>query len=297
MGLGKLLDSTPSRVVGKSADLAQGLALAAAVGGAAVTWAVAHGLNIAMIATVAAAVVVVVVAVLAVRAVRSSSDYVIEDLEGTLTVRRVLQTDERYLHQYSYDRRQHVRATRHQMRLVCIRSHWSGQSVDVDEVASAFPEHRLLDGEVPEDDGRIYRWIYLLGPLARGQRARVGIRHVFEDAFVPMKPFYREGGEDSRVERLTVRIRFDQREAPAEAWQVVWRQTRSGTVRQEVLRRECRAVREDGSPMVVFEFRQSRPRRNCSYGFVWRWPVPEPAAAAEAAPAARRKAKVRFRRA
>jgi hypothetical protein len=283
MGFSKILDSNPARVASKIADLAQSfgliLGLIGAVGGICVSWLVTQGLRLDAALAVGAVAAVVALGgaglVYYIRVVHDPDDYVIEEMAGQLTVRRTLQTNDRFLYRYEYSRSQRVRATRNNLRLIQIRSHWSGQSISVTDVASCFPEHKLLDGGIAEEDGRVYRWIYLLGAVGRGRRVTVGIRQAFEDAFVPMKPYFRESGEDRRVEKLVVRLRFRADEAPDEAWLVTWRRAGSGTGRQEVARERCQPVREQGSDLVLFETRQRRPRSDCAHGFVWRWPVPE----------------------
>jgi len=283
MGFGKILDSSPAKLASRAVDLAQGvgllLGLAGALGGIGISWLVARGLQAGAVLAVGAGSAIAVVGgaaiVYYIRVVHDPDDYVIEELIGQLTVRQTLRTKDRFLYRYEYSRCQRVRATRNNLRLIRIGSHWSGQSISVAEVASCFPEHRLFDGEIPEEDGRIYRWIYLLGAVGRGRRITVGLKHTFEDAFVSMKPYFRESGEDRRVEKLVVRLRFKVDEAPDEAWIVTWKTTGSGMGRQEVAREKCQPSREQGSDMVLFESRSRRPRSDCAHGFVWRWPVPD----------------------
>ncbi|MCI4066136.1 hypothetical protein MRQ36_27745 [Micromonospora sp. R77] len=187
------------------------------------------------------------------RRIHSSQDFVIEELVGLLVVARVCSDEGRERHRYTYSRQQRIRATRNNLRLVGIRSHWSGQSRTLEEVTSLYPEHRLLDGAVAEEDGRIHRWVYLLGPIARNRRVRVGIKQVFEDTYAAMKPYYRESGEDHRVQKLSVRVRFACDEAPFAAWQVVWKRSKSGSTRQEVSRDECRPIIDPDTGGVVYE--------------------------------------------
>lgn len=258
-------------------------AFVASAGGTAIAWAVSRGWTAEAVLVVAAVSALALVAAAGltyyIRAVHHPDDYAIEDLTGELTVRRTIRTEDRFLYRYDYVRTQRVRATRHHLRLVCIRSHWSGQSITVSEVASCCADHVLFDGGVAEEDGRIYRWLYLLGPIGRGRRVTVGIRQSFEDAFVPMKPYYRESGEDRRVDRMTVRLRFPTDEVPDRVWLVTWKRTRKGFGRQEVAREACGPARRDDAGMVVFEAQIARPHRSCAHGFVWRPPVPAAPAA------------------
>lgn len=276
MGLQRLLDSTPVRLAGRSADLLQLVALAftalAALYGAGITWAVLHGPSAPLVVGAAAVTGAGAALTYYVRCVHTPQDFVIEELDGLLVVTRVKGEDGRIHHRYTYNRQQCIRAVRHNLRLVGIRSHWSGQSRTIEEATSLFPEHRLLDGAIAEEDGRIHRWVYLLGPIARNRRVWVGIKHVFEDAYAPMKPYYRESGEERRVQKLSVRVRFTPDDAPVEAWQVVWKRPRSGSTRQEVARDECRPIIDPDTGGVVYELVKNKPDPDCAYGISWRWP-------------------------
>ncbi|RFS43183.1 hypothetical protein D0Q02_29190 [Micromonospora craniellae] len=95
--------------------------------------------------------------------------------------------------------------------------------------------------------------------------------HVFEDVYAPMKPYYRESGEDRPVGRLSVRVRFDLDDAPVEAWQVVWKRSKAGAARQEVARVECRPVDDLHTGSVIYELLENRPEPGCAYGICWRW--------------------------
>ncbi|MFI5833639.1 hypothetical protein ACIA5A_08165 [Micromonospora sp. NPDC051300] len=279
MGLRRLLDSTPARLAGQGSDLLQLVVLAgtalAALYGVGTTWAVALHVPPATLVVVALVLLAGAALTYYVRCVYRPPDFLIEELEGSLVVTRVEEPGGRAHHRYAYTRQQRVRATR-QIRLVGIRSHWSGQNRVVEEATSLFPEHRLLDGAVAEEDGRVYRWLYLLGPLARGRRVQVGIRQVFEDAYAPMKPYYRESCEERPVGKLSVRVQFDHADAPAEAWYVVWRRTRSGSSRQEVARTRCRPSVDQTAGTVVYGLTLRRPDPACAYGIWWRWPEETP---------------------
>ncbi|MFG3702867.1 hypothetical protein ACGF5C_34160 [Micromonospora sp. NPDC047620] len=277
MGLQKLLDSTPARLAGQSSDLLQLVALAftvlAAPFCAGITWAALHGFSAPLVVGAVAVIATGAAFTYYVRCIHIPQDFVIEELDGLLVVAHVQGEGGREHHRYTYNRQQRIRAVRHNLRLVGIRSHWSGQSRTVEEVTSLFPEHRLLDGAIAEEDGRIHRWVYLLGPIARNRRVWVGIKHVFEDAYAPMKPYYRESGEERRVQKLSVRVRFACDDAPVEAWQVVWKRSKFGSTRQEVARDECRPIMDHDAGSVVYEFLKSKPDPDCAYGISWRWPT------------------------
>ncbi|MGW0243689.1 hypothetical protein [Micromonospora chalcea] len=279
MILRRLLESAPARLARQSSDLLQLLVLAGTalmtMFGVGSAWMVALRLPLWTLATLVMLLPVGALITYYVRCIYHPPDFVIEELDGSLIVTRVRGDDGRDHHRYAYTRQQRIRATR-QIRLVGIRSHWSGQNRVIDGVTSLFPEHRLLDGAVAEEDGRIYRWLYLLGPLARGRRVNVGIRQVFEDVYAPMKPYYRESCEERRVGKPSVRVQFDRADAPAEAWQVVWRRTRSGSSRQEIARTRCEPSSKHLAGKVIYEMTFRRPDRECAYGIWWRWPDEPP---------------------
>jgi hypothetical protein len=252
------------------------LTIAAALHGAGISWALAHGIPPSALMGAALAVASPAALTYYVKWTHSRHDFVIEELDGLLIVDRVLGDGGRDHHRYTYNRKQRIRATRNNLRLVEIRSHWSGQSRTVEKVTSLYPEHRLLDGASAEDDGRIHRWVYLLGPIARNRRVRVGIKEVFEDAYAPMKPYYRESGEDHPVQKISVRVRFAYDDAPFAAWHVVWKQSKSGSTRQEVSREPCRPIIDPRTGSAVYEMVKVGPESNCAYGICWRWPTTSP---------------------
>ncbi|MFK3979496.1 hypothetical protein ACI2K4_03845 [Micromonospora sp. NPDC050397] len=221
----------------------------------------------AMLVPTVTALVLVVSLLLLRTIVDGSSDFRIEELEGTL---RVAATADH--HTYTYTRKQTVRSNRDGLRLVAIRSHWSGQSRQRPHTSSLFPEHTLLDGGIPEEDGRIYRWIYLLGPIAKNQRVEVGLRHVFHDDFSTMKPYYRESGEERRVRKIRVTAVFDRGLAPTRVEGVVWRRTSKGYGRQDSGKVACHRSVDRANDLVKYVVSVDRPRRGCAYGLRWQWP-------------------------
>ncbi|MGC4892911.1 hypothetical protein [Micromonospora sp. DT31] len=279
MRLWRLLETRPARLAGQGSDLLQlAVLLGTALGalyGLGIAWATALHIPPMLLCVLTVGLLVGSATAYYVRCAYRPPDFSIEELDGSLVVTRVVGEDGDGHHRYAYIRQQRIRANR-QLRLVGIRSHWSGQNRVLEEATSLFPEHRLLDGALPEEDGRVYRWLYLLGPLARGRRVNVGIRQVFEDVYAPMKPYYRESCEERQVGRLSVRVQFEDVDAPAEAWQVVWRRTRSGSSRQEVARTRCRPSHQPPNGTVVYEWRLRRPHPDCAYGICWRWPADPP---------------------
>ncbi|MFR9777112.1 hypothetical protein ACL02O_13745 [Micromonospora sp. MS34] len=191
-------------------------------------------------------------------------DFVIEQLEGLLTVSGVSD------HQrYDYVRRQRIRAGRNGFRLVPIRSHWSARSRCPSTPECLYADQLLLDGRTPEEDGRIRRWIYLHRPIGRGYRVWVGLRHTFSDDGGRMQPYYRESGEEQRVDRLIVRLRFTWDRVPLEVVGVRW-SARSRSSRQETGEVPFQKVPgPDGSVEYVVDVH--KPDGRCAYGLRWRW--------------------------
>jgi hypothetical protein len=275
MSVDGLLRSGPVRVIRDSVEVMQAclflLALASGLLGASVT--IVDGVTwwpdsavAALVPTVIA--LALVVSLLLVRAIlHGSSDFNIEELEGTLRVASAAGH-----RTYTYTRKQTIRANRDGLRLVCIRSHWSGQSQKRPQTFSLFPEHTLLDGGIPEEDGRIYRWIYLLGPIAKRQRVEVGLRHVFHDDFSAMKPYYRESGEERRVRKIRVTAVFDLDQAPDRVEGVIWRRTSKGYGRQDSGSLGYRKSVDRSNGLVEYVVTVDRPRRDCAYGLRWQWP-------------------------
>jgi hypothetical protein len=91
-------------------------------------------------------------------------------------------------HRYTYTKEQLVRARR-ETRLIEFRAHWTGYGTRRPEI-NALHGHVLLDGDHPEEDFRVYRWVYPKHPVSRGQTIRVGIRQVHEDDQHPQQPYY-----------------------------------------------------------------------------------------------------------
>jgi hypothetical protein len=205
------------------------------------------------------------------RHVSNPSFYEILELDGLLMIESAGDH-----HRYTYTRKQKVRATRNDLRLIEFRAHWTGSSSRRPRVESAVGDHLVLDGTHEEEDGRVHRWIYPRRPLRKGEELRVGIRHVHADDVKPQLPYFREGGGRYRTRKVTVTARFPISEDPQSLGEVagkIWDISRSidqghviGTIPHI---REV--VREQG--IVDYTVTVERPKLYHSYGVQWEWPA------------------------
>jgi hypothetical protein len=273
MVLRGLLESTPSRLAGRSSDLLQLAVMAATFSAAVAAWVASHP-DMRLVATVLLLTATIFAVSLRalngyVRSFDKPRDFDIEILEGQLDVDRVVDSKGCEFNRCTYTRKQLIQALV-KIWLVELREHWSGQIRIVEETRSIFPEHRVLDGKIPEEDGKTRLWVYPLGPIPKGRRVWVGIKRVFEDAYAPMKTYYRESGEERRVKTMIVRLTFDPQDAPQAVWMVIWKRTKSGSTREEVSREECMPIDGGSGGRVVYENRVNSPGRDRAYGFWWR---------------------------
>lgn len=178
-------------------------------------------------------------------------------------------------HRYTYERKQRVRSTRDDLRLVEVRAHWTGKgSKGITHVASLKSEHTLLDGKAPEENGHVHRWIYLRRPLGRGSEVEVGVRQIHEDDAEQQSPYYREGGGSYHARLVTVVARFPIEEDVHNVEGAIWNSNRS--IRHHIvgsLPCERRVDRPHG--FVDYIVTVQRPRRYHSYGVRWNWPEPK----------------------
>lgn len=196
-------------------------------------------------------------------------DYRIEKLIGTLSIAPVGEH-----HRYSNERTQVVKFVKNGVRLVEIHSFITGRSTNPRTVEVIKPNHVLLDGKVPEEDGRNHRWVYLGRAYHRGQSTEIGIRQQFEDDIESMRPFYGEGGGGRRVGEMVVTLKFDRSDEPPEIEAMTWNsRPRPGQPEAtEHLKYERTLNVKDG--IVEFVLRVQNPRRFYRYGFRWNWSSP-----------------------
>lgn len=197
--------------------------------------------------------------------------YEILELHGELLIERLGEH-----HRYTYTKEQVIRSNRDDLRLIEIRTHWTGQgSQDRFHIQPMFG-HVLLDGGHVEEDHRRYRWIYPGHPVGRGQTLRVGIRQVHQDDLEPQQPYYRDGGGRYRTRSIRVVTRFPLAEEPSAVEGAVWnsnrRPGRNRLVGPVAYRRQV--DRAAGTVDYVVSVRH--PRRHHSYGLRWTWPPASP---------------------
>jgi len=131
--------------------------------------------------------------------------YRILQLEGVLTIEPV--GDHR---RYHYIRRQRIRATHDDLRLIELREHWTGKgSRDSLTVKCIRPtDAKLMNGEVPEEDGRVHRWVYPTRPLGRGECVDVEVHQIHIDDVEAQRPYFRQGGGRYDTDAIYVKVRF-----------------------------------------------------------------------------------------
>lgn len=177
-------------------------------------------------------------------------------------------------HHYTNTREQTVKATRNGVRLVDIRSHWTGNSSkDKRQTESIEKEHKLFDGRDREDDWRVHRWLYLGRALEKSETASVGMHQEWDDDLEPMLPYYREGGSRYKTHSITVIVYFPQQEAPdfSDVQGVIWDIERDGR-RPEIGHLPVSRKFDRLLGRVEYSVTVHRPRRNQSYGLRWKWP-------------------------
>ncbi len=196
--------------------------------------------------------------------------YEILELEGLLVVECAGDH-----HRYIYTRKQRVRATREDLRLVEFRAHWTGWGSQRPRVESLMTDHAILDGRQAEEDGHVRRWIYPRHPIGKDREVEVGIRQTHEDDINHQLPYFREGGGHYKTEKITVTARFPIAEDPQSLGQVegrVWNINRP--VLQNNVEGSIPCVRKvDREHRTVdYTITVLHPKRYHSYGVAWQWP-------------------------
>jgi len=280
MCLGEILDRPSVRLFRETAEVAQAVAfvvtVALSLAGAAYFVASRLGASAAIVLVVVSSAGLLFITICGfmfyIIVVHQPDDYSFQHLSGSLDV---LPAGDH--HDYVYERSQKVLIRRDDVRLIRIRSHWSGKSVGSGIVSSLMSDHLLLDGQDAEADGRTYRWVYLREPLGRAADVEVGIRHEFSDDLEKMKTYFRESGEGYATKAIEVCVRFKSHDVPDSVTGKVWRSRRRGEPRQVVGLMPCVQSRDTASDMVVFKLDVRRPNRNSAYGISWKWKEAPPA--------------------
>lgn len=193
--------------------------------------------------------------------------YEISKLEGTLVVEAIEDH-----HHYLNTRLQTVKALRGNVRLIEVKSHWTGSySRDTYSVESVNRAHHLFDAVIREEDARVHRWIYLGRALGKkDDPVTVGVHQEWQDDLEPMRPYYREGGARYKTRNLKVTARFAANDAPDESdvEGAIWNTAKAGVTGHISFDRHYDRASQCIEYVVFIE----KPKRFHSYGIRWTWP-------------------------
>jgi hypothetical protein len=274
MGIGEFLDRPTPRLMSKTSEIAQTLTnlITGAVAAAGLLYLGVTRLHLSRDAYVVAAVALVLLIAVGtgcafyVRRARRQPDYQIDELRGSLVVRRIDGHQEMV-----YVREQTVRSRRDRLLLVRMRDGWTGQGHQQPKVRSLYADHALLDANRREHNGRMNRWLQLgEGGLRKGATVDVGLVIEFQDDTDQMDCYYRESGEDASMRSLVLRLCFERDHLPATICETEWG---PGLERQVVRRRpldrlEDRIPRDD---LIEFVLHKRHTRAGHAFGFEWHW--------------------------
>ncbi|WP_426511421.1 hypothetical protein ACPPVO_12845 [Dactylosporangium sp. McL0621] len=196
-------------------------------------------------------------------------DYELLEVEGSLLVEA---SGDHY--RYTYVKKQTVRALRPDIRVIEFKAHWTGQSsTGKPVVRPVYGDHVVLDGKHSEEDGRVHRWVYPGGPVGRGHKVDVGIRHVHEDDLARQRPYFRDGGGRYRTAKLTVTVKFPRDQDPSPVSGAVWNTHLPVGQNNQVgdYPFDRRINLADNTVEYIVTVR--RPKRHHSYGVRWNWPT------------------------
>ncbi|MFI7599932.1 hypothetical protein [Actinoplanes sp. NPDC049681] len=205
------------------------------------------------------------------RTLRSSNPtaYRIRRLEGRLTVEPL--GDHR---RYHYQRFQTVEATRDDVRLVELREHWTGKgSRDSLTVTCVKPaDGVLLDGKVPEEDGRVHRWVYPTRPLGRGETLDVEVHQTHIDDVETQRPYFRQGGGRYDTDAIRVQVSFPAGYEPTDIRGGVWNTGRPLLHNQLIRTMDCARTEDRAAGSVTYSVEAQRTPHHHSVGLFWTWP-------------------------
>lgn len=274
--LERMLGQRAVRILVGLAGLVRALIFAGSVAAGAITLLVLGAKYFAIAPAAAAALFALLVLLLAVSGyayhyvahVYDPPFYEITELTGSLRVEPV---DTHY--RYRYERRQTIRATRSDLRLIEIRGHWTGKGSSKPDVTSLKPQHALLDGRRPERDNRVHRWIYPRHGIKRGDSEEVGVIQVHEDDIERQDAYFREGGGRYRTRKVTVVVELPVSEVVSGSVKgVIWNTVARPPDNEEVGILEFTTT-PNHSPdgYMKYTVTASNPRPYYSYGIEWTW--------------------------
>jgi hypothetical protein len=193
--------------------------------------------------------------------------YTIIALEGTLEITPV----ERH-RRYVYERFQRIEATRDDLRLIEFREHWTGAGSKLPEAECRKPVGGMLfNGQLPEEDGRVHRWIYPGRPIGRGEQLDVLVRQVHTDDIQPQRPYFRQGGGRYRTGRVVVTVRFPLSDDPVEVEGAIWNTGRAFLQNQTVGTLQHDRVEDQSAGTVSYRIEVTSTAPHHSYGIRWTW--------------------------
>jgi hypothetical protein len=195
--------------------------------------------------------------------------YRIRRLDGSLKIEPL--GDHR---RYQYKRSQRVEAVRDELRLIELREHWTGKgSRDSLTVTCVKPADAiLLDGKVPEEDGRVHRWVYPTRPLGRGETIDIEVHQTHIDDVEMQRPYFRQGGGRYDTEAVRVEVSFPVGYEPAEISGGVWNTGRPLLHNQLIRTMECVRNENRAARMVTYSVEATRIPHHHSIGLYWTWP-------------------------
>jgi len=195
--------------------------------------------------------------------------YRILRLEGTLRIEPV--GDHR---RYCYERRQKIQATRDDLRLIELREHWTGKgSRDSLTVKCVKPADAILmDGKVPEEDGRVHRWVYPTRPLGRGEQLEVEVHQKHMDDVETQRPYFRQGGGRYDTDEVRVEVCFPASYEPTEIRGGFWNTGRPLLHNQVIEKIDCVRTEDKVAGTVTYSVEASRLPYHHSVGLYWSWP-------------------------
>lgn len=210
--------------------------------------------------------------------------YRIIRLEGDLRIEPVGD----YRH-YLYVRRQKIQATRDDLRLIEFREHWTGKgSRDSMTVQCTKPADAvLMDGKIPEEDGRVHRWVYPTRPLGRGETLEIEVHQAHIDDVEMQRPYFRQGGGRYDTDAIGVQVRFPSGYEPTEIHGAVWNTGRPLLQNQLIHTIDCTRTEDRAAGEVTYAVEAGRLPHHHSVGLYWVWPprANTPDATTQTAPA------------
>lgn len=175
---------------------------------------------------------------------------------------------------YRYVRRQRIRATRHDLRLIELREHWTGKgsrgSLTVECVKPA--DAILMDGKIPEEDGRVHRWVYPTRPLGRGECLDVEVHQRHIDDVETQRPYFRQGGGRYDTDAICVKVCFPADYEPSEIHGGIWNTGRRLLHNQVIRTIDCARSEDRTAGTVTYAVEVGRTSHHHSVGLYWVWP-------------------------